>query len=124
MNLSKLKPNYGWICSSYNEDIDSELNNAEINPLDGSDQLDYYIHIHDCEEGSTAYLYKHETAELHKMIIVKIIKRSTNFVTYDKLVESDDVLIDGERDYDADTSAEFITVDDCYLVWLDYADED
>lgn len=33
-------------------------------------------------------------------------------------MENDDVLIDGEDKYDADTSAEFITDCDCYLVWF------
>ena len=37
---------------------------------------------------------------------------------YDDLDE--DVLIDGETEYGADTSAEFITDNDCYLVWFKY----
>lgn len=54
------------------------------------------------------------------MKIIHVIKRSNNFNEYDKLLENDDVLLDGEDDYDADTSAEFITDNDCYLIWFKY----
>lgn len=39
---------------------------------------------------------------------------------YNEDTDSEDVLIDGESEYDADTSAEFITDNDSYLVWFDY----
>ena len=41
-----------------------------------------------------------------------------NIEYYDSLDEN--VLLDGEDKYSADTSAEFITDNDCYLVWFKY----
>ena len=58
--------------------------------------------------------------KVEAMKIIHVIKRSNNFNEYDKLLENDDVLLDGEDDYDADTSAEFITDNDCYLIWFKY----
>lgn len=52
------------------------------------------------------------------MKIEHIIKRSDNVKFYDSLIENDNVLLDGESEFDADTSAEFITDTDCYLVWF------
>ncbi len=93
-----------WILSEYNEDTE--------------DQLDYYINENKCDVGSKAYRYSHLDNELIEMEIVKIISRSDNMEYYDDLDE--DVLLDGEDKYDADTSAEFITDNDCYLVWFRY----
>jgi hypothetical protein len=42
-------------------------------------------------------------------------------ILYDYLVENEDVLLDGEDKFNADTSAEFIMDNDCYLVWFKYA---
>ena len=36
------------------------------------------------------------------------------------MIENEDVLLEGEDKYEADTSAEFITDNDCYLVWFNY----
>ncbi len=93
-----------WSLSEYNEGT--------------KEQLDYYINERKCSIGDTAYLYSHEDNELLEMKIVNIICRSDNEDAYDKFDE--DVLLDGENKYNADTSAEFITDNDCYLVWFRY----
>ena len=43
-----------------------------------------------------------------------------NIELYDSQLEDEDILLDGEEEYNADTSAEFITDHDCYLVWFRY----
>lgn len=100
--------NRSWALSSYNEGA--------------GDQLDYYLNEKECEIGDIAYLYSHDDKELTRLKIVNIIRRSDDFEEYDALVEDEDVLIDGEINYDADTSAEFIADNDSYLVWFVYAD--
>lgn len=95
-----------WISSDYNEDTTEELN--------------YYVKEKDIEIGKTAYLYRHEDDSLMQMTILAVKKRSDDFEAYDELEE--EALIDGEDEYDADTSAEFITDNDCYLVWFRYDD--
>lgn len=44
------------------------------------------------------------------------------FKTYhnDELLKNENILTDGEEEYKADTSAKFITDNDCYLVWFKY----
>lgn len=93
-----------WALSSYEEDT--------------NEQLDYYINERECNVGDKAYLYSHEDEELSEMEIVHIIRRSDDMELYDEL--DDEVLIDGEDKYDADTGAEFITNDDCFLVWFKF----
>lgn len=83
-----------------------------------SDQLDYYIDERKCDIGDIAYLYQHEDKTLTKMEIIRIIARSDDMEFYDGL--SEDVLIEGEDKLNADTSAEFITDNNCYLVWFKY----
>lgn len=95
-----------WVLSSYNEGTKEEL--------------DYYLCETKCEVGDKAYLYSHEDGKITEMEIVHIISCSNDKEKYTKLLEDDDVLIDGEDEYNADTSAEFITDDDCYLVWFKY----
>lgn len=95
-----------WIVSSYNEDTE--------------EQLDYYINENDCNVGDKAYLYNHEDGKLTEMEIVHIIPRTADMEFYDRLTGSEDVLLDGEEEYFADTSAEFIADYDCYLVWFKY----
>ena len=95
-----------WELSEYNEDTE--------------DQLDYYINERKCDVGDKAYLYSHEDDELTEMEIIKIVARSDDMEYYDNLDE--DVLIDGETECGADTSAEFITDNDCYLIWFKYVD--
>lgn len=95
-----------WTISSYNEDEE--------------DQIDFYIKESKCEVGDTAYVYTHEDKTLTKMEIVHIIAWSDDDELYDKLIEDDYVLLKGETDYHADTSAEFITDNDSYLVWFKY----
>ena len=94
-----------WTLSEYNEDTE--------------DQLDYYINERKCDVGDKAYLFSHADDELTKMEIIHIISRSDDTFVYDKLLETE-VLLDGEDEFNADTSAEFITDNDCYLVWFKY----
>lgn len=94
-----------WTLSEYNEDTE--------------DQLDYYINERKCDVGDKAYLYSHEDKEFTEMEIIHIICRSDDTFVYDKLLQTE-VLLDGEDVYKADTSAEFITDNDCYLVWFRY----
>lgn len=99
-----------WALSAYNEGEE--------------DQLDYYINERKCSVGDTAYLYDYADEDLTKMEIIHIICRSDDPDSYDELIEDEDVLLDGEDEYDASTSAEFITDNDCYLVWFKYVGED
>lgn len=94
-----------WALSEYNEDTE--------------DQLDYYINERKCDVGDKAYLFSHADDELTEMEIIHIIARLDDEEYYDELLETD-VLLDGEDKYNADTSAEFITDNDCYLVWFKY----
>lgn len=104
MTTNELK---NWTVSEYNEET--------------KNQLDYYINENKCGVGDKAYLYSHAEEKLTKMEIIHIISRMENMKRYDELLKNDDVLIDGEEKYKADTSAEFITDNDCYLVWFKYA---
>lgn len=94
-----------WTVSEYNENT--------------KDQLDYYINKNKCNAGDTAYLYSHADDTLTELTIVKTIRRSDNMEYYDNNLD-EDVLLWGEDAYNADTSAEFITDDDCYLIWFQY----
>ena len=94
-----------WTLSEYNE-------NTKY-------QLDYYINERECDVGDKAYLYSHDEDKLTEMEIVHIICRSNDAFVYNKLLEID-ILLDGEDEFKADTSAEFITDNDCYLVWFRY----
>lgn len=98
-----LKEMESMVESAYNEGTDSEL--------------DYYIK-ETPTIGDTAWLYAKEYDTIQEMRIKQVICRSDDVEAYD--ANSEDVLIDGESEYDADTSAEFITDNDSYLVWFDY----
>lgn len=102
MTREYLEKNY--TVSSYNENT--------------SEQLDYYIDENLCKEGDVAYLYFHEEKKIEEMEIVKIIRRSCSHYIYDNFIRSKDFLLYGESKYNADTSAEFITDNDCYLIWF------
>ena len=93
-----------WAVSSYDEDTMC--------------QIDYYIDEGNCSVGNKAYMYSHPDEELIEMEIVHIIALSDDFDLYNELLEDDDVLINGEDEYGADCSAEFITDNDSYLVWF------
>lgn len=95
-----------WSISSYNENT--------------KDQLDYFINENRCNVGSRAYVFNHETNTLSKLSILKVICSMDDPGAYHRL--PDDVLIRGEDEYQADTSAEFITDNACYLVWFRYVD--
>lgn len=108
----------GNICREYLEDC------WDVSSYDeGEDcQIDYYLKKDDNVAGDTAYMYSHEDDELRKLEIVHIIARSADPDAYDKLLEDDDVLINGEGEYGADCSAEFILLCDSFLVWFKEAD--
>ena len=95
-----------YIESEYNEDSD--------------EQMIYYVSESHCDIGKTAYLFKKENQELCELEIVHIIARSNNPDHYDNLLQDEDILINGEDTYNADTSCEFISDNDCYLVWFKY----
>ena len=101
MKLEDLKD---WSLSQYNE-------NTEY-------QLDYYINESKCKIGDADYLYTHQFNELWEMKINHIIRRSDNPQYYDNL--DDDILIYDESKYGADSSAELITDNDCYLIWFEF----
>jgi hypothetical protein len=95
-----------WVVSSYDEGEDC--------------QLDYYMHEMSCFPGEKAYCYSHEDDELRELEIVHVIARMDNAELYDELIQDDDVLINGEEEYGADCSAEFIAKFSSYLMWLKY----
>ena len=97
-----------WALSEYNEDTE--------------DQLDYYINENECSVGDKAYLYNHAEDKLSEMEITHIIARSDDEDFYDGLPEDILIVGDNDCDYDSDVSAEFITDNDCYLVWFKYTD--
>lgn len=102
--LTKEYLDKNYVSSSYNEGTDEELV--------------YYINGRKCNVGDTAYLYSEEENQVMELIIVKIILRSDDPQEYEELISDDNILIDGEDKYIADTSAEFITDNDCCLVWF------
>lgn len=83
-----------------------------------NEQIDYYINEKSCNIGDNAYLYLHESKKLIKMKIIKVVCRSNDPQYYNSL--TDDILLKKEILYKADTSAEFITDKDSYLVWFKY----
>ena len=92
-----------WVCTSYNEHTDA--------------QFDFYINERQCDVGDTAYMYCHEDDSLIEMTIAHTISRMSDIDLYDNLLV-EDVLINGEQMLCADASAEFITNNDCYLIWF------
>ena len=104
MEVAELKEK--WAVSEYNENTE--------------DQLDYYINEARCEVGDSAYIYRHDDNTLTELKIQHIIKRTNNIEKYDELIKDDSILLDGEERFSSDTSAEFITNSDCYLVWFTY----
>lgn len=99
--------------------LDQNLTVSEYN--EGTkEQLNYYLDEANCKVGEKAYLYSYEDQAITKMTILHVISRNDDPKTYDKLIQDDDCLIDGEDAYEADTSAEFITDTNCYLVWFKY----
>ena len=80
------------------------------------EQIDYYIDGQNVRKGDKAYMYLHEGGELRELEILYSVVRSEDPAEYDRLLEEEDVLIRLEDEYGADTSAEFITDSDCYLI--------
>ncbi len=98
-----------WAVSSYNEGEDC--------------QLDYYMNEFRNCVGDPAYVYVHEDDELRKLEIVHIVASIDDQAYYDKLIQDDDVLINGCDEYGADYSAEFNTMFGSYLLWFKDAQE-
>lgn len=84
------------------------------------EQKDYYVSEYGCRAGEKAYVYSHEDDSTTELEIIHVIRRSDDMAAYDELLKQENVLVDGESKYGADTSAEFITDDDCYLMWFKY----
>lgn len=88
------------------------------------DEMNYYISVENRNVGDIGYLYSHQDESIIKMTIVHIItNKSISIDMYNRLIEDDDVLIKGEEKYNADTSAEFITDDECMLIWFRVVDD-
>ena len=88
--------NSGWVRSDYTDRI-------------------FYVDS-DCEPQSVAFLYDKEGDEVVTLIVQRAIFQSEDFDAYDSLPE--DVLLKGEEELGSDASAEFITDEDCFLVWF------
>lgn len=110
MEMTREELEKKWALSSYNESTD--------------EQLDYYLNERKCNIGDIAYIFDASVNELCKLEILNIIRRMDDPKKYDILIMNDDILIDGEDRYGADTSAEFITDNDCYLAWFKYVKDD
>ena len=93
-----------WEVSSYNEGTD--------------EQIDYYMNELRSAPGDHGYVYVHEDDELRELEIVHIIAQSDDPGRYEELLQDDDVLINGEEEYGADASAEFIAKYNSYMVWF------
>lgn len=113
VNIGDVYPEYSfmnqekdWIISTYNENT--------------ADEISYFINSNDLNEGSLSYMYRHDTKQLYEMEITNIIFNDGSLELYDKMIENEDILLNGEEKYNADTSAEFITDDYCCLVWFKY----
>lgn len=96
-----------YLESAYNEDTDYEIR--------------FYIDPKNHKQRAKAYMYTAEENSITPLRIANIIHRSDNFDFYDSLLRIDDVLLHLEELLGADTSAEFITDDDCMLVFFYYA---
>lgn len=72
----------------------------------------FYIKQGNVAFGDTGYMKRDR--EIHKLKILNCVKRSDNPCKYDRLPE--DVLLTMETNCNADTSCEFISAADCYLI--------
>lgn len=109
-----------------NGELNVTLDSADLEQMEcssydegKSDEHTFYMNERKCEIGNVGYLYDKAGDRFYKLKIVKTICRSDNAERYDNY--SSDILVDNEDTYGADTSAEFITEHDCYLVWFVYA---
>ena len=102
MTLNELESSKDWISSSYEEGTE--------------EQVDFFLNINQHNIGDIAYVYTAVDDELNKLKILDLCDRSTNQNKYDCL--SDVILDEKAEELNADISAEFITDDNCYLVWF------
>lgn len=77
----------------------------------GNDES-FYVKQGNVAFGDTGYVKR--DGEIHKLKILNCVKRSDNPRKYDNL--SEDVLLTMETNCNADTSCEFISNDNCYLI--------
>lgn len=82
--------------------------------------IKYYLNERKCDSGDLACV-TFLGARTIPLRIVHIICRSKDPEYYDSLSEK--TLIKGEFEYKANYSAEFITDNDCYLVWFNEEEE-
>lgn len=80
---------------------------------------EYFLEKGKYEAGCDAYVYDKGDDTLTHLIIIHSILRSDDPKAYDS--RSEWALIDGDDEYGADHSCEFITDDDCMLVWFENA---
>lgn len=85
-------------------------------------QLDYYIDERKCNVGNKAYVYSHKEGQLIELEIIHIRSFLSDTELYDFLLDDPDILLNGEERYHADASAEFISDNNCYLVWFKYTE--
>lgn len=81
---------------------------------------EYFYTYENCQFGDKAYLISLPENCLKTMKVIHVIRRSDNMEAYDNLVKNENILLEGEAKYHADTSAEFITDKDCMLVWFKF----
>lgn len=93
------------------------MNDTRWNLSEYEDE-EYYMQQGHYHEGDTAYKCDKQTEEVTELQIIHSILRSDDMAVYDAMDE--DVLLDGEDEYEADCSCEVITDDDCYLLWFIY----
>lgn len=98
-----------WAVSSYNEGEEEEI--------------EYFFNTMS-EVGGDAYVYNHEDDELIPLKIIHMICNLDDMERYEELSADEDVLLNGESEYNADASCEVITDDACYLLWFVEKDRD
>lgn len=102
-----------------NED---EWYRSDYQPDDIAENFSYYIHKDDHSFGDIGYM-RSSDGTFTKLKIVHIISLSENKAAYQLLSDDVDVLFKGEKMFEADTSAEFYTADDMFIVWFKIVDD-
>lgn len=127
-NYEKLGYCEEWSCQvmeNYNELVTAYCQDCCI--CSNYDDVDFYINLNECNIGDTAYMYLHdknyhEHTKVKGLEIIKIIFQSDDYDFYNNNLDNGDCLLEGEEEFGANASAEFIYDDDCCLVWFKYRD--
>ncbi len=82
------------------------------------DEVTFYFNEREQNIGDKVYLREQGDTSLTELEIVHLLRRSDAPEAYDMAVSNEYILPELESVYGAETSAEFITDRDCYLVWL------